>query len=60
MLSRKTCVFKVISECKITDTPEKLLLITYKNFLENICISTKKPLLPQIAIVLLDQKQHGI
>lgn len=42
-------MFKVISECKITDTPEKLLLITYKNFLENICISAKKnPFCPKL------------
>lgn len=48
MLPRKTCVFEVIGECKIIDSPEKLLLLIYIELFEHIYISVKKPFFPKL------------
>lgn len=59
-LSRKTYVYNATGQYKIIHLPEKLILLIY---METFCMAlrnSKQKLLPQIAIVLLDQMQYGI
>lgn len=60
MLSRKTYVHNTTGQYKIIHLPEKLILLIY---METFCMAlhnSKQKLLPQIAIVLLDEMQYRI